>query len=97
MPSSQPQQQVSEPPVVSYEQKMKNEASKGSFLDMIGNRSSNANNKAGLGASRPSDGGSMIMRGSVGSVVAPSQNSASIKPAPKTNMVANLDDLEDLA
>ena len=71
---------------------MKNEASKGSFLDMIGG---GGGSQAPL-MSRPSETG-LQMKSSVASI-APSMksNAPSLKPSQKTNMIANLDDLEDL-
>lgn len=77
---------------MTYEQKMKNEASMGSFLDMIGGGS-----QAPV-PSRPRETG-LQMKGSVASI-APSQisnNAPSIRPSQNANMMANLDDLEDLA
>ncbi len=78
----------------SYEDKLKAEAaSKGSFLDMIGGGGP-ATSQAPSNAPSKKANEPMMMKASVASA-APSQMSS--KPTAKPNLIANLDDLEDLA
>lgn len=76
---------------MSYEQKLQNEAaSKGSFLDMIGGGGSKPTEpKLQLSQQEP------VMKMATPSVMASVTTSKQAAPA-KTNMIANLDELEDL-